>query len=130
MTPPPGDADWDGILDSWETNYFPSISACDPNADVDGDGLNNMQEYIAGTVPTSALSVFKISDAVATGSASYLYWPSVSGRNYAVYRSTNITKAWDTLPVTNNISGDGTTKSYADSNNANAAYYRLGVTKP
>jgi hypothetical protein len=130
MTPPPGDADWDGILDSWETNYFPSISACDPNADVDGDGLNNMQEYIAGTVPTNASSLFKISDAVARGSTGYIYWPSVSGRNYAVYRSTNITKAWDTLPVTNNIAGDGTTKSYVDSTNANAAYYRLGVTKP
>ncbi|HWX20795.1 MAG TPA: LamG-like jellyroll fold domain-containing protein [Candidatus Binatia bacterium] len=47
-----GDSDGNGLPDAWEFRYFNRIGI-DPNADPDGDGLSNMQEYQAGTDPTN-----------------------------------------------------------------------------
>ena len=50
----PGDANGNNLSDSWEFLKFGSLvtSAYD---DADGDGYNNVSEYIAGTNPTNAL---------------------------------------------------------------------------
>jgi len=45
------DTDNNGLPDMWETKYFGRIGV-DPNADPDGDGLTNLQEYQQGTDPT------------------------------------------------------------------------------
>ena len=45
------DSDSNGLPDWWELKYFGAIHN-DPNADPDGDGLSNLQEYLLGTDPT------------------------------------------------------------------------------
>ena len=50
------DIDNDGLPDAWEIQYFGSRTAGDPNADSDGDGYSNLQEYLAGTDPLNANS--------------------------------------------------------------------------
>ena len=47
------DANHNGIPDAWEKAFGVS----DPNADPDGDGATNLQEYLAGTDPLDAASV-------------------------------------------------------------------------
>jgi subtilisin family serine protease len=47
------DADADGILDSWETQYFGGIGQSSTN-DYDGDGISNWGEYLAGLNPTNS----------------------------------------------------------------------------
>lgn len=42
---PPTDSDSDGMSDAWETTQFGSTSAM-PNADADGDGYANLEEYL------------------------------------------------------------------------------------
>ena len=49
------DVDGNGLPDSWERMYFGSIGQ-DPNADSDGDGISNGQEFQDGTDPTNAAS--------------------------------------------------------------------------
>ena len=44
------DANGDGIPDLWELQNFGTINI-DPNADPNGNGVSNMQEYLAGTNP-------------------------------------------------------------------------------
>ena len=49
----PSDLDLDGMPDSWEIAQFGSIDV--PDIDFDGDGLDNLTKYIAGTDPIDAL---------------------------------------------------------------------------
>ena len=44
------DSDNNGLTDAWERQHFGSIGVL-PNADPDGDGMSNLQEYLAGTDP-------------------------------------------------------------------------------
>ena len=53
------DSDGNGIVDDWEVQYFGHIGV-NPNADPDGDGFSNLQEYLAGTDPTDAISALRI----------------------------------------------------------------------
>ncbi len=49
-----GDTDGDGMPDSWENQYPLAMDPNDPTdvgEDYDGDGMTNLQEYLAGTNP-------------------------------------------------------------------------------
>src|SRR5205814_343596 len=48
-----GDADSDGLPDSWEVHYFGNITSQNGTGDADGDGLTNRQEYLGSSNPTS-----------------------------------------------------------------------------
>ena len=50
VTTAPLDTDGDGLPDIWESRYFGEEDAL-PNADPDGDGLTNLQEFRQGTNP-------------------------------------------------------------------------------
>jgi hypothetical protein len=51
IAPAPVDTDGNGLPDAWEIQYF-GHKGVDPNADSDGDGLTNLQEYQLGRNPT------------------------------------------------------------------------------
>jgi hypothetical protein len=86
----PPDTNGNGIPDNWEAKY--DIS--DPNADPDGDGQTNLQEYNANTNPTNALSALRILNAgfEPTGLVK-LTWSSIGGTRYRVQYSPEGTNA-------------------------------------
>ena len=49
----PGDTDGDNLPDAWELTYFGNLGQ-DGAADFDGDGVTNLEEFLAGTDPTKA----------------------------------------------------------------------------
>ncbi len=103
----PSDAsDWDanGLPDDWERANFLNAGGVDPDADGDGDGLCNFGEYLAGTDPTDARSIFSIREMLngeAGGepqpSTLVLRWPSVEGRVYDVSRAATAGGAFTVL---------------------------------
>ncbi|MBI3209703.1 MAG: hypothetical protein HYZ37_12495 [Candidatus Solibacter usitatus] len=51
--PPPKDSDGDGIPDDWEDQFgLDKTNPADANADPDGDGYTNIEEYLNNTNPT------------------------------------------------------------------------------
>ena len=56
------DFNGDGLPDAWQSAYFGTSDATNavPGADPDGDGAANRLEYLAGTNPTNANSVIRI----------------------------------------------------------------------
>ncbi len=116
---------------AWLASYgLPSDGSAD-YLDSDGDGMNNWQEYLAGTNPTNAGSVFKItSGQVISGAQFIVRWSSVSNRLYDVTRATNLATgagAFVPLPSATNLAGTPPQNTWTDSASPAAApgFYRL-----
>lgn len=87
------DDDNDGAADEWEARYgFDPYDGADGTEDGDGDGADNREEYIAGTVPTNTASCFKTAhtDTASPAEKFILRWPCATGRLYGVERTTNL----------------------------------------
>jgi hypothetical protein len=86
---PDADTVGDGISDTWRQQYFggtgtESNLASAADADPDGDGMTNWQEFLAGTDPTSAASVFRTTTVAVQGRDLVLSWRAGGGRTNVV----------------------------------------------
>ena len=117
---PEADTDGDGLPDSWENEKFGNLTAT-ATADSDGDGTTNLMEYLAGTNPSSAASVFRPASHVAGGNL-VLTVPTVSGRSYRVWGTANLQGSWTQHDT---ISGDGSSVAweYLMSQSATGRYF-------
>ncbi|MEI9959877.1 MAG: thrombospondin type 3 repeat-containing protein [Limisphaerales bacterium] len=114
------------------------------NADADGDGVNNLKEYLAGTDPLDSKSYLHVGtdQAVAQGQHdSVIYWPSVLGKQYVIERSTALfPPVWTPISTNNGTGGymeihdasGATTVTIAcvpieEINNLNGAFYECAV---
>lgn len=96
-------------LDAWRGHYFTDEEAGDPgigapDADPDGDGHSNEQEFLAGTDPTDVASVLRILSLARAGSGALeLRWAGVAGRRYVVERTSDLRHGFGA--VTGDIAG-------------------------
>jgi len=82
---------WGGIPYEWMTTYFGGNTNLWPaaTADSDGDGMNNLQEFLTGTDPTNPASVLRVQP-TQSGQGMFLSWPTVPGLMYQVQMTTNL----------------------------------------
>ncbi|MDB6066670.1 MAG: hypothetical protein JWR26_2878 [Pedosphaera sp.] len=81
----PGILDVNGLPIAWELSNF-GVTGIDPNADPDGDGMSNRQEYVAGSNPlagASGLRITSIKYDLNHGTVG-LTWTSVPTRCYYI----------------------------------------------
>lgn len=83
------DTDGDNMPDGWEEYYFTGLAQSSED-DFDGDGMTNYQEYLAGTVPTDANSIFKVEEVVFNGGTAGLKWHAAGGTAYHVLASADL----------------------------------------
>ena len=136
-----GDSVGDGIPDSWRQEYFggsgtttnsQSCATCDP----DGDGQNNLAEFLAGTDPTNSMSGLRIISVVPQDNDMVIVWTTAGGRTNAVQASAGdaeggYTTNFADITIAPHIiitgSGDATT-NYVDvggATNTPARFYRV-----
>lgn len=112
----------------WSQRIFGSLVS--QTADADGDGRANYEEYLAGTDPKNANSRLTVKTfAPLPGGGLTLTWDTVTGKTYSVQRSTSLApNQWTVLQP--DVQGDGTIKSYSDSNPGGAPrlFYRISVS--
>jgi hypothetical protein len=114
---------------AWAQQYgLPTDGSAD-FADADGDGMNNWQEWMTGTVPTNAASVLQMASLTNSVSGVTVTWQSVVGLTYYVQRSTNLMMQPAFSSIQSNIISKATVTSYTDRSATNSGqyYYRVGV---
>lgn len=131
-SPGTADADQDGLPDDWENQYFGGTDASG-NGDADGDGANNIMEFLAGTIPTNPSSVLRLS-AIYSGGNLSVQIPSVNGREYRLHFSADL----QTWSYVRSLFGNGSTithtfrpanddPSYATRTNKSKYFIRIEI---
>jgi uncharacterized repeat protein (TIGR01451 family) len=84
------DRDHDGMPDQWEVeNGLNPDDASDAPLDPDGDGMTNLQEYLAGTNPHDGGSLLQITRVLVIGREVHIFFTAVSGKRYRLERMVN-----------------------------------------
>jgi hypothetical protein len=135
------DGNGDGIADLWQLQNFGVGFATDPlaqsQADVDGDGMTNMQEYAAETNPRDRMSGLRLWSETPAPSENVLtlHWTSVLGKSYTVEFSSNLLN-WSSVSFP--IVASSSTTSWSDDGSATGSspvtqirrFYRIKTSSP
>lgn len=116
-----------------DTNLVVAVWADPPGAlvkpvDTDGDGVSDVDAYIAGTSATGSNGAFRIR--LGPGGRS-VEWDGQRSRLYTVLASTNLCQSF--VPVADGIAGSGNPATYTatpqvlGSGTQNAVFYRVNV---
>jgi hypothetical protein len=128
---PRADSNEDGIPDGWSQMY--GLNPTSPGlatVDADHDGLSNIQEYVADTNPTNALSNFHI-ESIPQGFTVAATFPASTNRVYTLFYATNLTDGvWTSVPNQIRIPGNGRLMTLSETNPASVRFYRVGVQMP
>lgn len=83
------DTDLDGMSDAWERQFLGGTAA-NPEDDPDGDGVNNLREFRAGTHPKDARSLFEIVEVEAATGGIRIRWSSQPNHSYRIRRAPSL----------------------------------------
>jgi hypothetical protein len=123
----------DGIPNGWKQQY--GLNPFDPTVatgDADGDGMSNLQEFLAGTDPTNPASAFRITSVVRVGTDVNVTWTMGPGKTNALQSTAGAANGAyqtngfvDLFIVTNTT---GTVTNYPDpgaATNSPSRFYRI-----
>ncbi|MEI7728177.1 MAG: matrixin family metalloprotease [Verrucomicrobiota bacterium] len=124
------DQNFDGLNDLFQRKYFPVFTdpQAGPNADPDNDGLNNLQEYIAGTNPTNKASVLSVLSTTISASGTTIKWQSVAGKKYQLFSRPGPSPAGNWTPLGTPVTATNAGAQYFDAGAPTGRkFYRIQV---
>ncbi|HVM60851.1 MAG TPA: FecR family protein [Verrucomicrobiae bacterium] len=120
---------------SWQVQYFGCTNnnpAADPSADPDGDGQNNMAEFLTGTDPTNATSAFRILSVTRTNADLNVTWHTHAGLTNIVQAAPDLSGSYTNISPNLFIVGTSNSSdvvtNYLDpgaATNSPSRYYRV-----
>jgi hypothetical protein len=125
----------DGLPDDWQVNHFGLNNAnAAPGSDPDLDGQTNAFEHYVGTVPTDALSLFRLRIESVAGQPTHrnvIFSPRHASRNYSVWYDTEVDSGSYSLLTGTTTSDNGAERTVTDLNATNTLrFYRVRISWP
>jgi hypothetical protein len=125
------------LYNNWASSWF-GTNATNPaiagqQADPDGDGMNNYEEFIAGTNPTDSQSSFTVKATVSGGvpGSVLVTLAGHSGRTYALQRSLSLeSPSWSSVLTTGPLGSDQTLILSDPHSSTVMAFYKVIVSVP
>jgi hypothetical protein len=119
----------DGIPDLWRLRWFGTVNniLSVSNACPSGDGISNWQKYVAGVDPSTPDDFPSLNSKapVPAGATAAIHWPTVSGKQYVILRSSSLFPgAWSAI-ATN--TGTGTDMEFDDTTTGQTRFYRVQI---
>jgi len=122
------DSDCDQLSDAWELDHFATLAATDPTADDDGDGHDNLYEFMVGLNPKTPDD---IDMRIAVGQTVEFILPAATGagyenleRHYQLLFSADLVD-WSTV-IAEGIA-EGSTVVYSIPSEQSSGFYRLRI---
>jgi len=129
LTPPPPYPLWQ-LQQFGCTNCFQAGEAADP----DGDGQNNLAEFLAGTTPTNSASCFHVVSTEFTSNNTLVTWACGGGRTNVLQAASSLSGGYTNISPNITLSGNGdTTTNYLDfggATNTPTRLYRVRLVMP
>ena len=108
------DSDRDGLPDAWEQNVIDfdpfdgiaSLADVNPGDDLDGDGMKNHAEYIAGTYAFDHVDALRLEVREVVNGIARLEFVAITGRTYRLFKSAR-GDDWGVQPFSLQSSGEG-----------------------
>lgn len=127
------DSDGDGMSDSWMRQYFGHATGqvndmSRAQDDADGDGVSNLAEYLAGTIPNNPSSYLRMTGIGSGGTNGVVVaWGSATNKLYSLQRTTSLLLPF--ADVAQHILSTPPENSYVDATASNGAafFYRVRV---
>ncbi len=125
IEPPSEDEDQDGLPDHYEREVFGSLDVSDgEGSDTDGDGINDYQEWLAGSDPTDKESNIDLKLEPQSDGSIMLEWATMDGRVYDLEWSMHPGKF---APIVEGLTG---ANQLVDNTERVRGFYRLRVRNP
>jgi hypothetical protein len=124
------DSDGDGIPDAYETAHGLNPSLNDAALDPDGDGLTNLQEYLAGSDPHDATSKMSLTLTSQAGGDMAIDVATLAGKTYRIEKRLSLGSGTVWLPLVENILGTGSVLRITDPGaitQSSSGFYRVLV---
>ncbi len=133
IPPPTGGGSASDPFTTWQFQYFGSTNCalCGGDADFDGDGISNTNEFLAGSSPTNSASALRITAVATQGNDVIVSWQTFGGKTNALQAASdnpgNFTDISPPIIITG--LGDATTNAadFGGATNAPSRFYRVRV---
>jgi hypothetical protein len=129
---PTADSNGDGIPDGWCRQFgFNPVDPGVAGGNPDGDPQSTLEEWMADTNPTNALSYFQLTG-ISKSPSTTVHFLSSTNRLYTLMASTNLagTNTFVAIPGQTSLPGTGGPQTLTDTNADSARFYRVGVATP